>query len=227
MVNSPSRPNLRPADPPPLGASVRHPHSLPHPGIRPRPGRGQFEISNLRLKSPSSRCPSARTIKPQSRQKPQQSRLIVPNQGKRQKTNITIQSANGAAPYQPRATPWVWPPHDTSPERASHPSIKAKNPAIVPHQGKSSLIKANAKFSMIAPIRQPAPGFPPRNSPFATLRLRVSALNPRHQVTINPQSRQKPQQSRLIVPNQGKRQKTNITIQSANGAAPYQPRATP
>ena len=89
MVNFPSRPNLRPVDPPPLGASVRHPLSLPHPGIRPRTGRGQFEISNLRLKSPSYRWPSARTIKAESRQKPQQSRLIKPYQGKRHISHAT------------------------------------------------------------------------------------------------------------------------------------------
>ena len=178
MVNSPSRPNLRPVAPPPLGASVRLTLPLPHPGIRPRPGRGQFEISNLRLKSPSYRWPSARTIKPQSRQKPQQSRLIVPNQGKRQKTNITIQSANGAAPYQPRATPWVWPPHDTSPERAAQPSIKAKTPAIVPHQGKSSLIKSKRQKIQIPSCHRPA------IPTFATPRLRAFALNFGHQASI-------------------------------------------
>ena len=39
MVNSPSRPNVRPVDPPPLGASVRHPFLLPPPA--PRPARGE------------------------------------------------------------------------------------------------------------------------------------------------------------------------------------------
>ena len=67
---------------------------------------------------------------------------IVPHQGKSRQPmknlNATITSANGAASYQPRATPW---------ERANRlssalkgrpiPPIKAKTPVIVPHQGKS------------------------------------------------------------------------------------------
>ena len=199
MVNFPSRPNLRPVDPPPLGASVRHPLSLPHPGIRPRTGRGQFEISNLRLKSPSYRWPSARTIKAESRQKPQQSRLIKPYQGKRQKTNITIPSANGAAPYQPRATSWVWPPHDTSPERASQPSIKAKTPAIKAHQALSRQIKPSAAkwkspHGCAVPICH-AP-LPP------SLDVGRSMLD----VSANQVS------SRLIVPHQGKTPKNSNSI---------------
>ena len=38
------------------------------------------------------------------------------------KINTAIPSANGAAPYQPRAKPWVCPPHDASPVGASHPA---------------------------------------------------------------------------------------------------------
>ena len=41
MVNFPSRPNLRPVDPPPSGASVRHNCSLPLPAPRPRAGWGR------------------------------------------------------------------------------------------------------------------------------------------------------------------------------------------
>ncbi len=52
MVNLPSRPNLRPVDPPHLGAPVRHGFSLPHPGTRLRTELGQFEISNLRFEIP-------------------------------------------------------------------------------------------------------------------------------------------------------------------------------
>ena len=62
---------------------------------------------------------------------------IVLNQGKSRQTlkklNATITSANGAAPYQPRATLWVRTPNDPSPEGATHPanqaSIKAENPS--------------------------------------------------------------------------------------------------
>jgi len=50
----------------------------------------------------------------------------VPNQGKSRQTmkkpNATITSANGAAPYQPRATLWVRTPNDPSPEGAAHPA---------------------------------------------------------------------------------------------------------
>ena len=52
--------------------------------------------------------------------------------------------------------------------------------------------------------KSPLPLEHPRSIPFATLRLRTFALKPRHQGTIKPQSRQKTQQSRLIVHNQGK-----------------------
>ena len=46
---------------------------------------------------------------------------------------------------------------------------------------------------------------PTAHSPFATLRLRAFALKPRHQGSIKAQSRQKPQQSCLIKPHQGKK----------------------
>jgi len=49
MVNSPSRQNLRPVAPPPLGRPVRHSFSLPHADTC----LGQFEISNLRFEIPS------------------------------------------------------------------------------------------------------------------------------------------------------------------------------
>ena len=114
-------------------------------------------------------------------------------------------------------------------------SIKATTSAIVHNQGKSSQTRNFRRVHHPAPfhgmfrfpspypkseIREPRPGFPqqsnqikpnqgipPRNSPFASLRLRAFALKPRHQVTIKPQSRQKPQQSCIIKAHQGKRQK--------------------
>ena len=83
LVNSPSRPNLRPVDPPPLGASVRHHGLLP----RSRAGWGRLVPTvagvggvAIRLGRLSPRWPSARTIKPQSRQKPQQSCVIKAHQ---------------------------------------------------------------------------------------------------------------------------------------------------
>ena len=38
MVNSPSRPNVRPVDPPPLGESVRHTLTMSPTGIQPARG---------------------------------------------------------------------------------------------------------------------------------------------------------------------------------------------
>ena len=95
MVNSPSRPNVRPVDPPSLGASVRPAFSLPHPGSRLRAGRGQFEISNLRFEIP---------LLPVAVRKDHQGR------------------------------------------------IKAKTPAIVPHQGKSRQPMIN-HFTVMTPTR--------------------------------------------------------------------------
>ena len=76
MVNSPSRPNVRPVDPPSLGASVRPAFALPHPGPRPRAGRGQFEIPLL---------PVAVRQDHQGRIKAK-TPAIVPNQGKSRQT---------------------------------------------------------------------------------------------------------------------------------------------
>ena len=156
MVNFPSRPNLRPVDPPPLGASVRHACSLPHPGPRPRA-------------SALDAC-----------------RAVV---GRRRIGCF-----------------------------GNKPSIKAKTPAIVPNQGSSSLIKATAKISMTAPIRQPAtsnrhpsPEFPLGD--FATPRLCVKA---RHQVTIKAQSRQK---TPVIVHDQGKSRHSIKTTRAPSSPA--------
>ena len=68
---------------------------------------------------------------------------IVPHQASSRhpmkKLTTTIMSANGAALYQPRATPWVRTHYATSPERASHPANQGGKPQqsrpIVPHQG--------------------------------------------------------------------------------------------
>ena len=68
MVNSPSRPNVRPVAPPPLGRPVRHSSSLPHAGLRLRAGWGRprhhfpgaFQISNLKFEiAPIPLCASA------------------------------------------------------------------------------------------------------------------------------------------------------------------------
>lgn len=44
MVNSLSRPNLRPDAPPPVGEAVRHTLSLPHSGTRPARGGGALDV---------------------------------------------------------------------------------------------------------------------------------------------------------------------------------------
>ena len=65
---------------------------------------------------------------------------IVHDQGKSRQTRKTntIPSANGAAPYQPRATPWEQ-ANRLSPALKGRPipPIKAKTPVIVHDQGKS------------------------------------------------------------------------------------------
>ena len=89
------------------------------------------------------------------------------------KLTTTIMSANGAAPYQPRATPWVRTHYATSPERASHRANQGGKPQqsrlIVLHQGKPEISHRT---------RPSRPGTPPSasirvylrsNSPFALL----------------------------------------------------------
>ena len=121
-----------------------------------------------------------------------------------EKTKHTIPSANGAASYQPKATPWVCPPRDTSPEGAFQPSNQGKKPC---NRASSRLIKASApkhlspwNFSGAWNLEFPRP------IPFAPLRRRALALK----TGVKPLSRQKNQQSRLIVANQGKRQKKKM-----------------
>ena len=108
------------------------------------------------------------------------------------KPNTSISAANGAASYQPRTTSWVCTPYATSPERVAHNANQGNNPN---DQGKSRLIKANQakreKFE-ISNLKFEIALFP-----FATLRLRGFALNPRHQASIKAKTP-------AIVPNQGK-----------------------
>ena len=72
--------------------------------------------------------------------------VIVPHQASSRQTmkklNPALTSANGAAPYQPRATLWVRPPYATSPARAVHPANQGKNPS---NRASSRHIKAPAK----------------------------------------------------------------------------------
>ncbi len=137
--------------------------------------------------------------------------VIVPHQALSRHTmkysNNTPPSANGAAPYQPRATPWVCTPDVPSPEGAAHPANQAPNQGKTPsNQGSSCFIKANAK-KHASPWTLGAWSFSgawnlelTRPNPFAPLRLRAFALKPRHQVTIKAQSRQK---TPVIVHHQG------------------------
>ena len=56
--------------------------------------------------------------------------VIVRNQASSRQTmkkQTARSSANGAASYQPRATPWVCTPYATSPERAGQPPTKAQS----------------------------------------------------------------------------------------------------
>ena len=82
-------------------------------------------------------------------------------------------------------------------------SIKAKTPAIVHNQGisRQPMKKLNATITS-------ANGAAPYQ-PRATLWVRSPYMPPALQGRPTPQSRQKPQQSRLIVPHQGKRHFSN------------------
>ena len=136
---------------------------------------------------------------------------IVPNQASSRQTmkklTTTITSANGAASYQPRATPWV---HTVTLPAALKgrpiPPIKAENPC---NQGKSCFIKANPKFP-IAP-GPPAPELPHlRPSAFICGQTPLSHFWRLSRLPLPAAVRQnlcafalKPQQSCLIKPHQG------------------------
>ena len=133
MVNSPSRPNVRPVDPPSLGASVRPVFSLPHPGPRPRAGRGQFEIPLLLVAVRQDHQGRIKAKTP----------AIVPNQG------ISSQPRNFSG--RPASLPGIPTLRlcDSASLR-SNPGIQSRsrlNQGKKPsNQGKSSLIKPNGKF---------------------------------------------------------------------------------
>ena len=118
----------------------------------------RFELGDM---SPSSKAASCRRTPQRPRRHPlseirdpnpisppikAKNPAIVLNQGISRQTmkkpNATIMSANGAASYQPRATPWVCTPYVISPEGAAQLSNQGKNPC---NQGKSCLIKASTK----------------------------------------------------------------------------------
>ena len=104
MVNSPSRPNVRPVDPPSLGASVRPAFALPHPGPRLRAGRGQFEISNLRFEIPLLLVAIRKDHQGRIKAK---TPAIVPNQGKSRQTpnfQTAVRSANHPLDWADRQT---------------------------------------------------------------------------------------------------------------------------
>ena len=92
------------------------------PPYRPFP-LCDFATPRLCVKTPSSRQYQG-SIKAKTP-------AIVLNQASSRQTvkkQTTISSANGAAPYQPRATPWVCTPHKNSPEGAAQPANQGKNP---------------------------------------------------------------------------------------------------
>ncbi len=180
MVNSPSRPNSRPADPPSRGGPVRHSIALPLPGPASPAGWGR--------PVPTAGCPPA----------------IKPNQTK--SNHPTLSRRLRLPPPDLRTQKSV-------PEPAP---IKAKTPVIVRNQGKSSLIKANAKIPErarpraqqrpnppAAPLRLPPRAIPPLSafiysstSPFRVFRVfrgnRPPISETRNPFPNLPQSRQKP-----------------------------------
>ena len=179
MVNSPSRPYLRPVDPPSLGASVRHAFSLPHPGHRLRAGRGQFEIPLL----------------PVAVRKDHQGRIkaktpaIVPNQGKsRQTVKILFRVFRVGRGFPSTAFPIS---EIREPKPDAFPSNQGKSRLIKPYQGKRKNFHVT---------RHPSPEF--HLGDFATPRLCVkSPASSHNQASIKAKSP-------VIVHNQGKSRQT-------------------
>ena len=180
MVNSPSRPNVRPVDPPSLGASVRPAFALPHPGPRLRAGRGQFEISNLRFEIPLLLVAIRKDHQGRIKAK---TPAIVPNQGKSRQTpnfQTAVRSANHPLDGANRQTN-----DKTCAKEKSSPGGEDTGEGEHHHQSS------------------------PRLRPRRQSRQKTPAIKP-HQ-GLSRQTMKKP----------------NTTIPSANGAAPYQPKATP
>ena len=188
MVNSPSRPNSRPVAPPDLvecGGMTPLWHRETCLPVE-RPARSAPFLcaltASVRVRGGDGPVPTLVAVEfGQSRQKPQQSRQIKPHQGKRQFSGVRPFSGAASAKSASRAT-MPNPIQPTTLPKTRNPGADAllpsslnqgKNPS---NQGKSSLIKANAKYSKTIPIRQTATGIPPRNSLFAPLRLRAFAL---------------------------------------------------
>ena len=183
---------------------LRHPKNRPLPGsadwqsavspVGNRPGGAFLDASSDPHPSPWH----AFAISPrQSRQKPQQSRLIVPNQGKRKK-----QTPSRAPTARPHTSPGQRPGFGprTPPALKGRPNspIKAKNPTIVHHQGKSrqtpffqtAIHSANPPAGWGAPALDvgrsmlvvgcsPSPGFPLCNSAPARLCVEPNSLKNR------------------------------------------------
>ena len=132
-------------------------------------------------------------------------------------SNPTIPSANGAAPYQPRATRPGFGPRMTlalkgRPIPLTSP-IKAKTPLIVHHQASSrqtmkynDAIMPSARQRGTARLRIGRAGAaaPPHLNE-AVSPVTQSTDSQRTSLCRRRQSRQNPQQSRLIKPHQGKR----------------------
>ena len=168
MVNSPSWPNLRPVDPPPLGASIRHALPLPRPATHPARGGDGSSPRSWMLGVAASADHQGR-IKAKNP-------LIVHNQGiSRHRPNSRSASLIGRSHPQTRQ-----PLHSGCrpvPIRPQQP-IKAKTPAIVHHQGISRHPQKNTR-----PLRRMVLG-PSlellRPLPFASLRLCVKTPSSRH-----------------------------------------------
>ena len=173
MVNSPSRPNVRPVAPPHLGGHVRHPIPLPYPAAHPAQG-GYSPVPTVNQgKNPSNQGSSS---------------LI--------KANVNFSMAPG---IPSRNSPSVYiRVHLRSPSPAfPKPENWGAMPDFPGNQGKSNQIKPSRPLSRVPRIsRFPPPAFP-------NTEIREPFPMP---PAIKRQSRQKPQQSRLIKPHQGKRQ---------------------
>ncbi len=105
----------------------RQARNIPSPPAPTRGGDGSSPLSQPTYPF----IPEAKTRHPNQASIKAKNPVIVHNQGKSRQTmkkQTTISSANGAAPYQPRATPWVCTPHENSPEGAAQPANQGRNP---------------------------------------------------------------------------------------------------
>ena len=170
MVNSPSRPNVRPVDPPPLGRPARTPFLCPLPASTPRAGRGRPRHRSLAVgrsmlvvgcfgNQPSIKAknPAIKANRASSRQMPffrQPTRWMGRTGWRMVKTcaKVLPLPSNGEGRGEGVRH------HQSIPFCSPAQPIKAKNPAIKPYQGISRQTMIIFKSIPQSPLRAPVTG---------------------------------------------------------------------